>query len=384
MATATDERTLVEYISEVSNADPKIALAIALEETKKHQALAQRAAEEYRQMSEVEFDENGCIKSATMGGLWRLARIYADTDLVPDQYKRKPANCFLALQLAFRWKADPIMVMQNTYVVHGRPGIEGKLVAALLNCSGKIKGKIKYEITGSLQTKDYCCRAWAIDAESDEEVEAVVDWAMIDGEKWAEPTVTKSGARLPSKWETMPRVMGTYRASTFLVRLHYPELLMGMRTADEQEDIEKAERLRLPAKRLESIDDLADAMEGEVVQAQGNGQPEKQAEPETKTEQPQTEGEAPKQEKQPEKPAGDSDNPKTWRDHPDLPTSALVAIESAVSHAQLDRIAKKYEAELADSENGNAVAAAIVGRRVELDESQAQTQAKKKQKNLVD
>lgn len=44
---------------------------------------------------------------------------------------------------------------------------------------------------------------------------------------------TKSG----SKWQTMPEVMLRYRAAAFFGKLYAPELLMGLRTAEEEQDL---------------------------------------------------------------------------------------------------------------------------------------------------
>ena len=53
---------------------------------------------------------------------------------------------------------------------------------------------------------------------------------MADAEGWTK----KNG----SKWKTMPELMLSYRAATFFGRMYCPDLLMGMQTADEVEDIQ--------------------------------------------------------------------------------------------------------------------------------------------------
>ena len=50
---------------------------------------------------------------------------------------------------------------------------------------------------------------------------------------------SKSG----SKWQTMPELMLAYRASAFFARVHVPEALMGISTAEENEDISKEKRV---------------------------------------------------------------------------------------------------------------------------------------------
>ena len=41
----------------------------------------------------------------------RLAERYANSSMVPDTYKGKPDNCFVALELASRMDVSPILVI---------------------------------------------------------------------------------------------------------------------------------------------------------------------------------------------------------------------------------------------------------------------------------
>ena len=56
-----------------------------------------------------------------------------------------------------------------------------------------------------------------------------VTWDMVKNEGW----LSKSG----SKWKTMPDLMFHYRAATFFVREHCPDLLCGLQTAEEVQDV---------------------------------------------------------------------------------------------------------------------------------------------------
>jgi hypothetical protein len=259
MATATQapQKSMVELVREMSDVDPKAALEIAIAETEKVKAMAAAAQQEYRAMAELEFDDAGRIVKANMAGLWRLARIYASSDIVPEHYRRKEADCFIACQMAFRCKVDPFAYMQNTYMVKGRPGLEAKLAVAMLNTSGKIKGRIRYKSEGSGKMRK--TTAYAIDAQSGETVEGEVSWAMVEAEGWNQDKETRSGGVQKSKWNTMPDVMFHYRAASMLIKRHFPEVLMGMDFADEMEDVRDRpfEPFRTAAK---SLDDFADEL----------------------------------------------------------------------------------------------------------------------------
>ena len=51
----------------------------------------------------------------------RVAVMLSKTDLVPAQFQNNVGNCIVALEMANRIGASPLMVMQNLYIVHGKP-----------------------------------------------------------------------------------------------------------------------------------------------------------------------------------------------------------------------------------------------------------------------
>jgi hypothetical protein len=168
------------------------------------------------------------LDTAKFEHLWRVATAFSKSDLVPDTFRNKPENCMLALQMAFRLRVDPMMVMQNTYVVKGRPGIEAKFAIALINSNGGFDGPLRFESDGDAKAKTLRCRAWAY--RKGERVDGPwVTWAMVESEGWEK----KDG----SKWRSLPDLMIQYRAATFFGRLMCPEVLMGMQTVEEVEDV---------------------------------------------------------------------------------------------------------------------------------------------------
>lgn len=222
-------KTVTEYLRTVSEADPKTALEIAMAETQRVQAEAESAREEYRTMSEIEFDSEGRIAKCNMGGLWRLARIYSESNVVPEHFRKSPSNCFIACQLAYRMRVDPFAVMQSLYIVpgSGKPSMEARLAIACLNASGQTVGRIRWRFDGEGSARS--CTAFVVDRETGDELDLRIDWSTVEGEGW----LSKKG----SKWQTMPDQMFRYRSATWLIRAYYPEVMMGLRTTDEVEDI---------------------------------------------------------------------------------------------------------------------------------------------------
>lgn len=161
--------------------------------------------------------------------LQRVAKAFASSELVPKQYQGNMPNCMIAMDLANRIGANPLMVMQNLYVVHGTPTWSSKFLVATINACGRFSS-LRYEWKGEAGQSDYGCRAWAIERETGEKLYGTwVTWAMVNAEGWA----NKNG----SKWKTMPDQMFTYRSAAFWQRAYAPEIGMGLQTAEEAHDI---------------------------------------------------------------------------------------------------------------------------------------------------
>lgn len=206
--------------------------------------------------------------------LQRVAKALAGSTLVPVQYRAyaetkeygrvtghvpNPAglpNCVVALNMALRMGADPLMVMQNLYVIEGRPSWSSQFIIAMLNSCGRFSplrfdlsepGKAE-ELTYSAtfwkdgkkvteqrkaKIKHQTCTAWVIEKETGDRLNGpTISMQMAIDEGW----LTKNG----SKWLTMPEVMLRYRAASMLGRLYAPELLMGLQSREEVEDFIEA------------------------------------------------------------------------------------------------------------------------------------------------
>ena len=155
----------------------------------------------------------------------RVALMLADSTMIPEHFRKNPGNVMIALNLAERFGADPFMVMQNVYVVQGKPGLESKLAIALINDSGKFT-PLQFKLEGEGDTRK--STAHATHKETKEHLEQVVTMKMAIDEGW----VSKAG----SKWKTMPDLMLQYRSAMFFARLFCPEVLLGMQTREELTD----------------------------------------------------------------------------------------------------------------------------------------------------
>ncbi|WP_175908313.1 hypothetical protein [Burkholderia sp. BCC1640] len=205
----------------------------------------------------------------------RAANLLASSTLVPAAYRKtiektnrygevtesreNPnalANAVVALNMAQRMGADPLMVMQNLYIVEGRPSWSSQWIIAAVNGCGRFSplrfdirklGRktvpyVTFEWSGpsgnrtrtekrqDVEIEDIECIAWALERGTDTRLESPpvsIELAVKEG--W----YTKNG----SKWQTMPEVMLRYRSASFFGKLYAPELLMGLTTVEEAADI---------------------------------------------------------------------------------------------------------------------------------------------------
>jgi hypothetical protein len=187
-----------------------------------------------RAVATIEKIDNGkpaLYNPAAFDQLYRAANLFASSDLVPAAYKGKPANCFIAIEMADRMGISPFAVLQSLVIIQGKPSMEAKLIIALVNDSGIFEDPLEYEVVGDDPfAADYKVRAFATMKKTGKKcLGPWIDYRMVKGEGW----LSKGG----SKWATMPSIMFSYRAASFFAKLYCPQITMGMQTREEMEDV---------------------------------------------------------------------------------------------------------------------------------------------------
>ena len=162
--------------------------------------------------------------------LYRAGEMLASTQLVPDVYRNKPADCALIVEIAARIGASPLMVANSLDIIHGRPSWRAQFLVACVNRSGRFSA-MRYEWRGTEGQPDRACRAWARELASGDRLDGVwITWQMVEAEGWSK----KSG----SKWLTPLREqMFMYRAAAFWTRAYAPDIALGFPTVDEVHDV---------------------------------------------------------------------------------------------------------------------------------------------------
>lgn len=158
--------------------------------------------------------------------LYKIAQNLCNSDMIPSSYHGKPQNVIVALEIANRMNVSPFMVMQNLYMVKGKPSWSGQACISLLKAS-KDFSYINPIYVGKQGTDSYGCYFKAISAKTgDELIGTTITIAMAKAEGWMSN----------SKWKNMPEQMLAYRAASFFARIYLPNALMGLSTEGEVED----------------------------------------------------------------------------------------------------------------------------------------------------
>ena len=83
--------------------------------------------------------EIGFTSIEGFASLQRMANMFTKSSMVPQTFQGdiNLGNAAIALDMAIRMRANPLAVMQNLYIVHGRPSWSAQFLIATLNKSGK-------------------------------------------------------------------------------------------------------------------------------------------------------------------------------------------------------------------------------------------------------
>ena len=164
---------------------------------------------------------------------YKLASVFAKSSLVPQQYQGKTEDCAIAVDMAERMGVTPLMVMQNLYVVKGKPSWSGQACMSFIKAK---YGDAAPIYTGERGTDSRGCyvRVRTPEGEIIEGTEVTIGMAKAEG--WMNN----------SKWKNMPELMLAYRAAAFFARVYCPEILMGVQVEGEVEDSERPQPQTAP------------------------------------------------------------------------------------------------------------------------------------------
>ncbi|KXV48748.1 hypothetical protein AD945_06255 [Gluconobacter albidus] len=168
-------------------------------------------------MNAVTTTQAGGFAIEGMTGAMHLAKAMSSAKMVPNHLQGSPGDCLMVIEQAMRWQMSPFAVAQATAVVRGKMCFEGKLVAAAIQTSGVLEGRLNYEFEGDGQGRKVICSGLIRGEKKPRTVEVLLKDAKTDNQWW-----TKT-----------PDQMLSYHSARVWARRHTPEVMLGVYAPEE-------------------------------------------------------------------------------------------------------------------------------------------------------
>lgn len=163
------------------------------------------------------------LQPSSFGELVQFAKMAAMSDLAPKDYKGKPENIMLAVQMGSEVGLSPMQSLQGIAVINGKPGLYGDAMIGLVRGSPLCEDIIE-TIEGE---GDHLTAICTVKRRGSSPVAA--RFSVADAKKaglWG-----KGGP-----WTQYPERMLKFRARGFALRDAFPDVLKGLKTVEELRD----------------------------------------------------------------------------------------------------------------------------------------------------
>lgn len=181
----------------------------------------------------IKYAADGGVTPATFEEAYRMANMFAASDLVPKDYRGKPENCMVAMQMGAEIGLKPMQSLQGIAVINGRPAIWGDALWSLVQSSPLVS-----------------------DCEESFDDSTMTARCSIQRRGRAQPTVAtfskadaeKAGLwNKDGPWKGYSKRMLQMRARAFAARDAVPDVLKGLCSAEEARDIVEVQGERVDA-----------------------------------------------------------------------------------------------------------------------------------------
>lgn len=202
---------------------------------------------------------SGGMSFNSMTEIMEFAKVMAISGVaIPKHLRDNPGACLAVCIQAHEWQMSSFAVANKSYSVNDRLSYEAQLVNAVILRRAPIVGRFKITYSGEGPTRQ--CKVTARLADGDE--------VEYTSPKFSEITTKNSPL-----WKADPDQQLFYYSSRSMCRRHFPDVLLGVYTMDEMEDmtprrasgrVVSTEPIPAPVSRFEDIP-AAMETEGEVV-----------------------------------------------------------------------------------------------------------------------
>lgn len=165
------------------------------------------------------------LEPTTLQEAMTFAGMLARSTMVPRDFQGKPENVIVAIQWGREIGLGPLQALQNIAVINGRPSVWGDAMLALVRGSG-LCAYVRETIEGEGDAMVATCRV----SRKGEDGEIVGTFSMADAKRAG--LAGKTGP-----WTQYPKRMLQMRARGFAIRDGFPDVLRGVISAEEAQDM---------------------------------------------------------------------------------------------------------------------------------------------------
>jgi hypothetical protein len=152
-----------------------------------------------------------------------FSKLIASSSFVPQEYRGKPGDILVCLQMGAELGLSPLSALQSISVINGKPSVWGDGAIALVQASGLLEDH-EEGVRGEGMAREGFCRM----NRKGRPTPYVKTFSMADATR----------AKLAGKnvWASYPDVMLVARARSACMRAGFPDVLKGVITREEAAD----------------------------------------------------------------------------------------------------------------------------------------------------
>ncbi len=196
---------------------------------------------------------------ASLAEAIQFANLIAASDFIPVAYKGKPGNILAAWQMGAELGLKPLASLQNIAVINGRPSLWGDVMLGIIKAHHSCEFVHEDEADMSLENPIATCTS-----KRRGQPPVIRTFSMMEAQLAGLVDAQgkgRGGNAVP--WTTYPKRMLSMRARGFSLRDTWPDLLRGLWTAEEAQDIPTDDNWReyldgdssQPKTRIEQVKD---------------------------------------------------------------------------------------------------------------------------------
>lgn len=155
-----------------------------------------------------------------------LAKTLASSQLIPKAFQQRPGDVFVAMMWSHSLGIPIVQGLQGIAVINGKPSLYGDALLAVCMGSGQM-ADIEETVTGSADNLTATCKV----TRRGKPTPVVSTFSMADAR--AAGLLGK-----PGPWQQYTSRMLKMRARAFALRDAFPDVLSGIASAEEMQDVE--------------------------------------------------------------------------------------------------------------------------------------------------